>query len=284
MNEKTIFKKSISFEEARQLLEQMRRDRGFPSGYPALDQLCGGLVKNGVTLIGARPAMGKTSLVLNIVSRLSKELDGTILIFSPKTWTQGITMQLLSISTNLAAENLLNNQVSPVDIADKFLDYFFAKVSNIQIDSSALLDLEDIQDQCDSIPDLRMVVIDPVNAICKPMDYSAEPGSWGEKESNEVIFQSLQELAHNLNVPVLCTTYLHRNLEKRPNKRPRLADLKKIGIPAELVDQVIFLYRDQYYDPEGEDGAEWIVAKVAQGEPGTIRLGWDDETKRFDEK
>ena len=83
MCNKPTFKKVIDFDEAKQLIEHMRQNRGFPSGYKDWDDLSGGLIRDGVTLIAARPAMGKTALALNVVSRLSKRLDGTILIFSP---------------------------------------------------------------------------------------------------------------------------------------------------------------------------------------------------------
>ena len=71
------------------------------------------------------------------------------------------------------------------------------------------------------------------------------------------------------------------SLEKRKNKRPRLTDLQKVGIPEDGADQIIFLYRDRYYDYEGEDGAEWIVAKSPQGKTGTVYLNWDYETGNF---
>ena len=87
MKETGRFRKCINFDEAKQILERMRHDRSYPCGYEDLDNLCGGLVRNGVTLIAARPAMGKTSLALNIVSRLSRQQDGTILIFSPEAWS-----------------------------------------------------------------------------------------------------------------------------------------------------------------------------------------------------
>lgn len=284
MCDKPIFKKIIDFEEAKQLIEQMRRDRGFPSGYKDLDKLCGGLVKDGVTLIAARPAMGKTSLALNIVDRLSSRQDGTILIFSPRLRSDEITIRLFSIAMELEPENFLNNKVPPAAMANKFLDYYSAKESNIKIDLSSFVSLDHIWERCCGIPDLLFVLIDPVNAICKPIDSSDKSAKWDEKEDPAVVLQSLQKLARNLNVPVLCTVHLHRSLEGRKNKRPHLGDLKKIGLSAEMVDQIIFLYRDQYYEPEGEGGAELIVAKVVQGDVGTVRLDWDDPTGRFTER
>ena len=85
-------------------------------------------------------------------------------------------------------------------------------------------------------------------------------------------------------MPVLCTARLHRSLERRKNKRPHLGDLKKIGIDPEWLDQIIFLYRDRCYDSEGEEGAELIVAKVVQGDVGTVRLNWECTTRRFTER
>lgn len=284
MCNKPTFKKVIDFAETKQLLEQIRQDRGYPSGYADLDRLCGGLVRDGVTLIAGRPAMGTTSLACNIVNRLSQKQDGTILIFSAKIWSDEITTRLLSLGTGLIPEDLLNNRLPKDMLMAKFFDYYSAKKSTIKIDRNTLLYLDDIWDHCCRTPNLQLVVIDSVDAICKPIDFSAETARWDEKEPPETIFRSLQKLAHNLSVPVLCTTHVHRSLERRKNKRPRLDDLKKIGIPAELVDQIIFLYRDRYYDPEGEEGAEWIVAKACQGDVGTVRLDWDNPTRRFIEK
>ena len=284
MCERPVFKKIIDFEEAKQLIEQMRRDRSFPSGYKDWDNLCGGLVKDGVTLIAARPAMGKTSLALNIVSRLSVEQGGTILIFSPQMRSDEIAIRLISISMNLEPENFLNRKVPPDTIAARFLDYYGAKESSIKVDLDSFVSVDHIRNHCCRIPDLRLVVIDPVNAICKPIDFSATSAKWGEKEDLTFVFQALHKLANSLRVPVICTTHLHRSLEKRKNKRPHLGDLKKIGIPTEFIDQIIFLYRDRYYEPEGEEGAELIVAKVAQGDVGTVQLDWDYTTRRFTER
>ena len=130
-------------------------------------------------------------------------------------------------------------------------------------------------DSCD-ILDLRLIVIDPAEEIY--MDGDAQ------KESPSVIYDSLRQLAHMLEVPVLCTSHLHRNLERRKNKRPRLGDLKKIGVDPEWLDQIIFLYRDRYYDSEGEEGAELIVSKVVQGDVGTVRLNWEGASKCFTER
>lgn len=285
MGEKPVFRKIISFEEAKQLLERMRRHIGYPSGYRDLDNLSGGLAEGGVTLIASRPAMGRTSLVLNIVNRMAQQEEGTILIFSPQMHTDEIIIRLLSIALDLESKRFLDNSISCEDLMDKWVHFYNSRKSRIKIDRDTFLSLDDIWERCCRIPDLRLIVIDPIEAVCQPVDYSAEPIYWGKnKEKPEVIFPSLQKLADNLGVPLLCTACLHRSLEEREDKRPCLDDLNTIGIPTEAVDQVIFLYRDRYYAPDGEEGAQWIVAKAEQGNVGTIWMDWDYDTCRFTER
>lgn len=267
-------------EKAKELLEQLHWDSAYPSGYEELDRLCGGLVKDGVTLIAARPAVGKTSFALNIVSRLSRQ-PGTILVLSPELLPSEITMRLLSISLDLPPEDFWNGKAM---VADKFWDYYRNKESNIQVKMHSFLSIDDVWDFCSSIPDLQLVVIPHVHTICKPMDFSSDMSRWGEREEPERLFRLLQKLARSLEVPILCTAHLHRSLERRKNKRPRLTDLKKCGIPEDMVDQILFLYRDGYYDPCGVDGAELIVAKAAQGKTGTVCLDWDCRTGRLTER
>ena len=85
---------------------------------------------------------------------------------------------------------------------------------------------------------------------------------------------ALKALAQDLNVPVIATVHLHRRLEHRKNMRPRLGDLKWVGLPEEVADQIIFLYRDAYYNWESDDTAECIVAKNTLGNTGTAFLRW----------
>ena len=278
-------KKRIDLQEAKQLIEQMRHDRGFPSGYSELDKLSGGLVRDGVTLIAARPAMGKTSLALNLINRISQQRNGTILIYTPNIHSDEITIRLLCIGTNLSAPDFLNNKL-PSDALGKRISHYFAeKKANIELDIDSFLSLDDIWDRSFRFPDLQLIVINSIEEIYEPIDFSADIINWDvPKVPREETLRSLQKLARTLNVPVLCTTNLHRSLEKRKNKRPHLGDLKKIGIPTDVADQIIFLYRDRYYDPEGEEGAELIIGKSVRGDTGTVNLDWDYTTGLLTER
>ena len=282
---KSVFRKVINFAEARDLLVRMRLDKRVTSGYEAFDELTGGLIPGGVTLIGSRPAMGKTALALGIVNRLSQALSGTILIFSPRVRSSEVVIRLLSIGMNLEADKMLDGSLSPEELVEKYAVCFFSQKCNIKIETLTAPSLENIRWHSYRIPNLRLLVVDNMECICEP-DELRKPGvKWDEAyEPKDKILRFLKDLAQELDVPVICTAHLHRSLEHRKDKRPILADLKKIDIPEELPDQIVFLYRDRYYDPFGEEDAECIVAKNNRGEIGTVRLAWNWEIGSFTDK
>ncbi len=282
---KSVFRKVINFAEARDLLERMRLDRRVTSGYEAFDELTGGLIPGGVTLISSRPAMGRTALVLNIVSRLAQRQPGNILIFSPELRTREVAVRLLNIGLNLGAGQLLDGSLPKEELAAQCADFFLSQKSHIKIDVATSPSLQDILSHSYNIPNLQLLVVDNLEYICQPVDFHAEKLVWDTpREPMDKILMCLKNLAQELDVPVICTAHLHRSLERRKDKRPILADLKKIDIPEELPDQIVFLYRDRYYDPFGEEDAECIVAKNNRGEIGTVRLAWNREIGSFTDK
>ena len=271
MSEKTLGKQ-----------EKWQQEGFVSTGYESWDELCGGLKKGELTLLAARPGMGKTSLGLNIVSRLSRRQCGTILIFSPDLPPRDVTVRLLSIGTGLMAETLLSGKFSAAELTEKHREFFHAQKANIKINASTMPSLEDISRACHTIPDLQLVVVNAIERVSKPFELW-DNGLPVDKNSEpkDKVLQALKTLAEKLQVPVLCTACLHRSLELRKNKRPRLGDLKKTGIPAEVADQIVFLYRDRYYDYDGHDGAECIIAKSSQGKAGVLALSWEPATGRF---
>lgn len=249
------------------------------SGYEELDALSGGLVRGGVTLIGARPAMGKTSLILNMIERLSELDEGNILLFSPELSPREVTTRLFQISTLLEAESLIDGSLSTRSAIAACADFLEAKKANIKVVHLSNPTLQDMQAYCYATPDLRLVVMDELAYI----DEYAQP--WSEITTQVPMHRSisaLKNIAMELNVPVICTAKLHRRLESRKDKRPRLSDLKEIGIPETLPDQILFLYRDHYYCCESDNKAELIVAKTAYGTTGTVELQWHSEVGVFD--
>ena len=282
LNDKTLT--GIGLREARDLLLQMRQMRYTSSGYQTLDALTGGLIRGGVTLIASRPAMGKSSLVLNMVSRLSRQMTGSILVFSPRFQEAEVVIRLLRIGTGLASRRFFDRRLPTEEIAKNCTDLFNAQLSSIQINSSTFPNLEQIRQCCKYTPNLQLLVVDSIERIVEPLVITKDTLQWEEKyEAKDKSLSFLKMLALDLDIPVICTTGLHRSLERRKNKRPKLSDLTKTDVPAHLVDQILFLYRDRYYDPYGKEGAELIVAKNNNGGTGVVELDWDYETCRFDE-
>ena len=281
-NDKTL--RETDLQKVKDLLSQMRQTRYISSGYQTLDTLSGGLSRGGVTLIASRPAVGKSSLVLNMVSRLSRQMTGSILVFSPRFQEAEVIIRLLRIGTGLASRRFFDKHLPTEDIAKNCTDLFNAQLSSIQINASTYPNLEQIRQCCKYTPDLRLLVVDSIERIIEPLVITKDTLQWKENyEAKEKSLGFLKMLALDLDIPVICTTGLHRSLERRKNKRPKLSDLTKTDVPIHMVDQILFLYRDRYYDPYGKEGAELIVAKNNNGATGVVELDWDYETCRFDE-
>ena len=157
-----------------------------------------------------------------------------------------------------------------------------AYTANIRIDNDSYPTLENILYHTINTPQLQLLVIDGLERVCRPVDFETEDICFSqEPDSFENILRCLKGIAKSRNIPVLCTHHLPRSLEKRKNKRPKLTDLKKKDLPEALADQIFFLYRDRYYEFDGEEGAECIVAKSPSGATGTARLGWEYQTGKF---
>ncbi len=278
----------MSLEEIQQRLQQLYNNQTIssaPSGYDGWDGLTGGLVRGGLTFIGSRPAMGSTSLVLNIAHRVAREQAGTVLIFAPDSSESEFAMRLMQIGMGMNIGRLFDGSLAPAAAIDKCHTLFAERKGNIQIYDLPCLSLDDICDRCFSVPDLQLVVVDGIEQIYQHRGW----GSWNDangpkRESMDRVIKFLQNLAQNCNVPVVCTAHMHRSLERRKDKHPKLEDLTKIDVPVNAVDQAVFLYRSCYYYFDcDDDTAQCIVAKTPYGQTGTFCLQWHPMTGEFSE-
>ena len=278
--------KVTDLQEAKQFLDQMRQNSSkFTStGFQSLDDLMGGLIKGGLTLIGSRPAMGGTALALNIASKLSQQQPGTILVISRYTYDRDMASRLLTIGLDLEPNQLLDGKMSAYEREWRCSDFFYSQKGNIKIEWDSFLSLNDIQDFCDRVPDLKLVIIDDLEYICEPIAFSAEHVCWNPPyEPTDKILKFLKDLVLTHDIPVIGTVRVSRNVERRKNKRPKLSDLKKVDASNDAVDQVIFPYRHRYYCVNTAETAEIIVAKNNHGKTGMVELGWNWLTGRLDE-
>ena len=194
-----------------------------------------------------------------------------------------MSMRFMQLGLETPLSHFLDGQVSGQQAMERCKDFFTRKKGNIRIED-CLVSLDYLAEECFLCPDLQLIVLDDPEHTTLPLEAMERYEDYPQPESREKVYATLQTLAQILNVPVITTAWLHRDLERRKNKRPKLSDLRKVNVPEELVDQVIFLYQEGYYNLEGDDGVECIVAKTCYGQPGTVKMDRDWQTGRFWER
>ncbi len=244
---------------------------GLPTGFAMLDQYIGGLNKSDLILLGARPGMGKTAIALNMAMSAAKKSDKTVVIFQLEMSRTQLATRLLSAegfidSKKLRLGNLTDEDWQSMANATESLNRL-----NILIDENSGITVPEMKAKCRRLGDqLGLIVIDYLQLMHTPKHTDNRVQEVAE------ISRSLKIMAKELNVPVLCCCQLSRGPEGRQDKRPMLSDLRESGSIEQDADIVLFIYRDDYYNNEGENknAAELIIAKNRHGETGKIDLQW----------
>ena len=251
---------------------------GLPTGFAMLDQYIGGLNKSDLILLGARPGMGKTAIALNMAMSAAKKSDKTVVIFQLEMSRTQLATRLLSAegfidSKKLRLGNLTDEDWQNMANATQSLNRL-----NILIDENSGITVPEMKAKCRRLGDqLGLIVIDYLQLMHTPKHSDNRVQEVAE------ISRSLKIMAKELNVPVLCCCQLSRGPEGRQDKRPMLSDLRESGSIEQDADIVLFIYRDDYYNNEGENknAAELIVAKNRHGETGKIDLQWMGQFTAF---
>ncbi len=250
---------------------------GLSSGYLALDKLLSGLNPSDLIILAARPAMGKTSFALNIASRVAKQSKKQVVIFSLEMSRQQLVERMLSSECSILSTKLHSGNIDPDEWP--ILAAGAQELGECQIffDDTPNLGTAEMKAKLRRLSNLGLVIIDYLQLM-----------STGRRDANRVqeiseITRMLKIMAKELSVPVISLSQLARGPEARQDHRPILSDLRESGSIEQDADIVMFLYRDEYYNPKMEkpEVAECIVAKNRHGETGTIELGWDGKFTRF---
>ena len=250
---------------------------GISSGYSALDAILTGLNPSDLIILAARPAMGKTSFALNIAHRAAKESQKQVIIFSLEMSNQQLVERMLASECSILSTKLHSGQLESDEWALLAAGAQELSKCKIFFDDTPNLSTMEMKAKLRRFSNLGLVVIDYLQLM-----------STGRRDANRVqeiseITRMLKIMAKELNVPVISLSQLARGPEARQDHRPILSDLRESGSIEQDADIVMFLYRDEYYNPETEKPgiAECIVAKNRHGETGTIELGWDGKFTRF---
>jgi replicative DNA helicase len=254
---------------------------GVPTGYLDLDHQLSGLQPSTLVIIGARPSVGKTAFALGMAAHAAVAHHVPVLFFSLEMGELEITQRLLCGEALVEATRLRNG---------KLLDTDWPKISQaigrlgeapLYIDDNPNLTIMEIRAKARRLKSkqgLGLIVIDYLQLMTGR--------NHAENRQVEIAEMSrgLKILARELEVPVVALSQLSRNLESRQDKRPMLSDLRESGSLEQDADVVMFIYRDEVYNPESTDRgmAEIIVAKHRNGPTGTARLVYRNQYTRFD--
>ena len=256
---------------------------GLSTGLRDLDTKINGLNKSDLLLVAARPAMGKSAFALNIGVNVAKKYKKTVAIFNLEMSREQLAVRLLASEAFIDMQKLATGKLSEDEWAKLCMASAALSQTDIRIDDNPSVTVADINAKCRRLDNLGLVVIDYLQLM--------QGSGYGKNSENRVtvvgeISRSLKIMAKELNVPVVCLSQLSRAVEGRTDKRPILSDLRESGAIEQDADSVMFLYRDDYYNPDTEDKniAECIVAKNRHGETGTVKLQWFGPYQTFTDR
>jgi replicative DNA helicase len=254
---------------------------GIPTGFIDLDYKTSGLQPSDFILIAARPSMGKTAFVLNLVDHIAVKKGLPCMVFSLEMSKEQLVNRMLAMESNVDSQKLRTGTLSDTDWDAVVEGIGVIGNSKLIIDDTPGISIGELRSKCRKMKleyGLSVVIIDYLQL----MSGSGKGGDNRQQEISE-ISRSLKALAREMNAPVIALSQLSRACETRPDHRPMLSDLRESGAIEQDADVVMFLYRDDYYnkDTDMPNIAEVIIAKQRNGPIGTINLVWRPEYTKF---
>jgi replicative DNA helicase len=254
---------------------------GIPTGFIDLDYKTSGLQPSDFILIAARPSMGKTAFVLNLVDHIAVKKGLPCMVFSLEMSKEQLVNRMLAMESNVDSQKLRTGTLSDTDWDAVVEGIGVIGNSKLIIDDTPGISIGELRSKCRKMKleyGLSVVIIDYLQLM-------SGSGKGGENRQQEIseISRSLKALAREMNAPVIALSQLSRACETRPDHRPMLSDLRESGAIEQDADVVMFLYRDDYYnkDTDMPNIAEVIIAKQRNGPIGTINLVWRPEYTKF---
>ncbi len=255
---------------------------GIPTGFTDLDHKTSGLQPGDMVIVAGRPSMGKTAFALNMAEHVALVAGLPVAIFSMEMPGTQLAMRFLSSVGKLDAHRVRTGKLN--DDEWQRMTYALGKLHEapIHIDETPALNATELRArarrlyrQCGK---LGLIVVDYLQLMSSV--------GQGENRATEIseISRSIKALAKELHVPVVALSQLSRNVESRPNKRPVMSDLRESGAIEQDADVILFIYRDEVYNPDSPDkgSAEIIIGKQRNGPIGTVKLTFLGEHTRFE--
>lgn len=282
------------FSELKIRTEQKGNITGLATGYPDLDRMTTGLHEDELIILAARPAVGKTAFALNIAENIATSTDKAVAIFSLEMSAESLVSRMISAVGGIDSYALRTGEMSDEDWERFYIAMGTLANTSMYIDDTPGIKVSEIRAKCRKIAqetkNLGIVIIDYLQLI-------EGSGRGRENRQQEVseISRQLKKLAKELHVPVIALSQLSRGVEQRQDKRPVLSDIRESGSIEQDADIVAFLYRDDYYEREGQgedemddqmpqnnnQSVEVIIEKNRSGSRGTVELFFVKEHQKF---
>ena len=273
-----------ALEQIELLANQNDTVTGLRTGYFDLDEMLAGLQPSSLTVVGARPSMGKTSLALGMVATAGVVVRRPVLLFSLEMGHYELTQRILSSEALVDAHRLRIGRLHEAEWTK--VSHAISRLGDapIFIDDNPNVTVMDIRARARRLKktqgDLALVVVDYLQLM------TGRGRSENRQTEVAEISRGLKILARELQVPVVALSQLSRGLESRQDKRPMLSDLRESGSIEQDADVVLFIYREEAYDTEApidrRGTAEIIVAKHRNGRTGSVHLAFLNQYARFE--
>lgn len=254
---------------------------GVPTGFSDLDRMTSGLQPGDLVIVAGRPSMGKTSLAMNIGEHVAIEQGLPVAVFSMEMGAVQLAMRMVGSVGMLDQHRMRTGKLTADDWPRLTSAVQRVQEAQIYIDETPALSSMEVRARARRLArqcgQLGMIIIDYMQLM--------SANSAGENRATEIseISRSLKGLAKELNCPLVALSQLNRSLEQRPNKRPVMSDLRESGAIEQDADLILFIYRDEVYNPDSPDKgtAEIIIGKQRNGPIGTVRLTFQGASTRF---
>lgn len=255
---------------------------GIPTGFTMLDKMTAGLQRTDLIIVAGRPAMGKTSFALNLLVNACKLTKQPGIVFSLEMSKEQLVRRMLSSEGRVDATKMRSNRLEKDDWPRLIQAANDLSGYPVYLDDTSPMTPLEIRAKCRRLlaeKGLCLVVIDYLQL----MHGSGRRKDNREQEISE-ISRTLKSMAKELKVPVIALSQLNRSLESRPDKRPMMSDLRESGAIEQDADIIMFVYRDEVYNPETEKPgvAEIIIGKQRSGPTGIAEVRFFNQYTRFD--
>ena len=271
----------IAYQKIEELAKLKGRLAGVPTGFIDLDSMLTGLHPGELIIVGARPAMGKTSFAMNIAEHAALNADKTVAVFTLEMPREQIALRMLCSDARVDMQKVRKGILHDNDWMSLAKSLGPLSAAPMYIDDTAAISPTQLRSRC------RRLMMDAGKLDLVVIDYLGLMRSDGRAESRNMevseISRALKAIALELKVPIVACAQLRRANKDRIDKRPMLSDLRDSGSIEQDADVVMFLHREEYYNKETEDKniGEVIVSKQRSGPLGTVKLAWLSEYTTF---